>query len=197
MKSEKINSDLLKKYTEDTCSEKERAIVEEWLNSKIFDDVPSDFLFDNNKEEWKKEIWQSLSSELNIRKTKKHYLSFTNMSKYVACCAAILIIAIIGFSKKELIKNKYQDNQALSSRIIKVCDQPTFIVAEDNSEIVFVSTKANKEELYHKVNCEKGNTYIAIRIKYKSTHEILVIDQRDIQNLPPYLEMQISSQIRS
>ncbi len=197
MKSEKISSDLLKKYAENTCTQQERIIVEKWLNSSTFDDIPPNLLFENNKEKWRQEIWESLCSEVSIlKKKKKLRLSLTNISKYAAC-AAIFVAVIIGLLQKETLKNNFFNDQKLASRIVQVCDQPTFIVAEHDSEIVFVSADANQEDLYHKVNCEKGNTYLAIMVKYKSTHEILVIDQRDIQNLPPCLEIQIANQIKS
>lgn len=197
MESEKINSDLLKKYTENTCTEEERALVEEWLNSGTFDDVSADLSFELNKEKWKQEIWESLSTGTDIpRKKKERHFSLPNIVKYAAC-AAIFVVAFFEFSQRESLKNKYTDNQTFASQIVQVGDEPTLIVAERDSEIVFISTSSNQGDLYQKVDCEKGNTYLAIKVKYKTTHELLVIDQRYIQNLPPHLSMQIANQMKS
>lgn len=195
MKSEKINSDLLKKYAENTCTAEEHAIVEEWLNSNTFDTVPANLTFKKNKDKWKQEIWESLSAETGIQRKKRH-LSLPNIIKYVAC-VAVLVIVFFEFLQSKPLKDDFSENQKLVSQIIQVGDEPTFIVAEHDSQIVFVSTTANQDDLCQKVDCEKGNTYLAIKVKYKSTHELLVIDQRYIQNLPPHLGMQIANQMKS
>lgn len=196
MKSKKIDSNLLIKYTENSCSEEERILVEEWLSADTFDNISSNASFDNNSSKWKQEIWDSLSSSLNIPKQRYYYSALTNISKYAAC-AAIFIIVAIGFFQRETLKNTLFDSPNLKSRIVQVCDKPTLIIVEDDSEIVFVSTKKGSEDLCHKMNCERGNTYFAIMVKYKSVDEILVVDKRDIQNLPPHLGMQIANQIKS
>lgn len=197
MKSEKIDLDLLKKYTENTCTEKERGLIDDWLNSDVFDNVPSDPLFEANKNQLRQEIWESLPFKSDIqRKRKRKYQLLIDLSKYAAC-AAILITIIIGFLQKGTLNDNFFDDPKLVSQTIQVCDQPTYIIAEHDSEITFVSSPGSPKNLHHKVNCEKGNTYLAIMVKYKSNHEIVVIDKRDLQNLPPYLEMQIANKTRS
>lgn len=194
MKPEKIDFDLLKKYTENTCTKEERALIEDWLKSDVFDNIPSNLEFEANKDKLKQEIWESLPSGSHSQKKKK--LLLVCISKCTAC-AAILAVVIVGFLQKEMLTNTFSTDRQLTSQIVQVCDQPTYIIPEHDSEIVFVSSTSTQKDLCQKVNCAKGNTYLAIMVKYKSTHEILVIDKRDIENLPPQLEMQIATQIKS
>lgn len=195
MKSEKVTPELLKKYAEDACTEAERLLVEQWLNSDTFDEVPTDPLFEEKKSTLKQEIWTSLSSQINVFSKRRRQLPLVRLSKYAACAAILLILLIELVQRQEETPKLFADSKISDSRIVEVCERPTYIVADNDLEIVFVSETDTQGVLSRKVNCEKGNTYLAIKVKYKSTHEILVINKRDIQNLPPCLEIQIANEI--
>ena len=189
MKLEDVNAELLQKYAENTCTENERCLVEQWLNNDTFEEISALFYFETEKEDIKKEIWESISLE---KQNKNRRLSINYFFRYSIAAAVILILITVTFSSKSLFKEKTQK----SMQIVQVCDEPTFIPIENNAEILFVSDTAGENKLSQKIFCLEGNTYLAIKVKFESVEELLVINEKDIQSLPPYLNSYINNQIK-
>lgn len=191
MKLEDVNAELLQKFAENTCTEDERILVEQWLNNGSFEETKVPLSFEAEKSRIKNEIWNSLLSEQQTRKKNKH-LSKTYILRYSASAAVLLILITFGFLSKTVFGDKPQK----SMQIVQVCDEPTFIPVENNTDILFISETAGQNKLSQKISCIEGNTYLAIKVKFESVEELLVINEKDIQSLPPYLNSYIANQIK-
>ncbi len=191
MKLEDVNEELLRKFAENTCTEDERNLVEQWLNNNSFEETKVPFSFEAEKSQIKKEIWDSLLFERQNKKKNKH-LSTAYILRYSASAAVILILITFGFLSKTVIENKPEK----SMQIVQVCNEPTFIPVDNNTDILFISETEGQNKLSQKISCVEGNTYLAIKVKFESVEELLVINEKDIQSLPPYLNSYIANQIK-
>lgn len=191
MKNREISSKLLEKYIEDSATEQERDAVEQWLNAETFDEVESSASFQANKEQIKKEIWNNLppGQTEKIKRFPRSPKTF----RYAA--AAAVIFCLTSFGLLHLLTDS--NHTASSQQIVQVCDHPTFIPVENDTEILFVSETSGANKLSQKMACKEGNTYLAIKVKFRSEEKLLVVNEKDIQHLPPFLNLYIANQIKS
>lgn len=191
MKKSEISSELLEKYIENSATGQERDSVEQWLVAETFDEVESSASFQANKEQIKKEIWNNLPPG-QTGKVKRFPFS-PKTFRYAA--AAAVIFCLTSFGLLHLLNDS--DDAAFSQQIVQVCEHPTFIPVENDTEILFVSETTGANKLSQKMVCKEGNTYLAIRVKFRSEEKLLVVNEKDIQNLPPFLNLYIANQIKS
>lgn len=69
------------------------------------------------------------------------------------------------------------DNADQLSEVIHI-DKPTFITPESDSKILFVLTLDKSRKLSQQISCEAGNTYLAIKVNFRSKDELLIVNKR-------------------
>ncbi len=194
-KHSEIDKKLLERYLGDDCSEEERRSIEEWLDEPSFGtlETPSSFKF--NEEALKDEIWQSVVLHAATKKVRRRILpSF--VLKYAACLLGVMWISF--FYRENLTHLFFPkgDNADQLAEVIHI-DKPTFITPESDSKILFVLTLDESRKLSQQISCEAGNTYLAIKVNFRSKDELLIVNKKDIHNLPPSIEGYITSQLNT
>lgn len=194
-KHSEIDKKLLERYLGDDCSEEERRSIEEWLDEPSFGtlETPSSFKF--NEEALKDEIWQSVVLHAATKKVRRRILpSF--VLEYAACLLGVMWISF--FYRENLTHLFFPkgDNADQLAEVIHI-DKPTFITPESDSKILFVLTLDESRKLSQQISCEAGNTYLAIKVNFRSKDELLIVNKKDIHNLPPSIEGYITSQLNT
>lgn len=211
-----ISNELLEKYHLNTCSAEERKMVEEWLFNTDVDELDTVNLADD-KNILKQEMWREI--EMVMPQTaqpipKRSHTYFI----WKGAIAASLFIAIAGAISYLVIANKttaQNDFLALnnSSAIhVKHIDAKGYDVAIgpntfariNNSDgmidltgSILISPKKDIDLVFEgttkKVTLLKGQTYIILKNK-TGLKSIIVISERNLMDLPPVMQKQLSAQ---
>lgn len=194
-KHSEIDKKLLERYLGDDCSEEERRSIEEWLDEPSFGTLETPPSFKFNEETLKDEIWQSVVLHISTKKTRRRISPFFVL-KYAACLLGIIWVSFFYRENLTLLFFPKGDNADQLSEVIHI-DKPTFITPESDSKILFVLTLDKSRKLSQQISCEAGNTYLAIKVNFRSKDELLIVNKKDIHNLPPSIEGCIISQLNT
>jgi hypothetical protein len=210
----KISKELIEKYHRDECSATERGWVEEWLFSGEADDeleLPEG----EDKYAHQQEIWNGLSGlfpESAERVTEKRGLTYAVWYRSVA---AVLIIGLLGLSLY-IIPSQLQPQQVTvdntSSFDVRYLDYHGYDIAVgpnteaiinyrtgfiDFSGSLMISPKQDIELIFHgdkeKVSFKMGQTYIILKDK-RGTDRMIVINERNLLDLPPVIQKRVSNE---
>lgn len=193
MKKNKIDKDLLKRYLENSCNEEERILVNRWLQEETFENLPTPNFFNNERESIKESIFTNVVTNERTKSKKLH------IPTYIKCAATIvgfILLLPFLFTKESTNETLLASNIKLEQRVIHI-DEPTYFTAEHNSEIKFIFTSKNDGTFEKELLCEKGNTYLAVKVSYQTQEELLIINQKDFDSLPPFLGDHISTLLNS
>lgn len=193
MKKNKIDKDLLKRYLENSCNEEERILVERWLQEETFEDLPTPNFLNNERENLKESIFTNVFTKEKSAARKLHIPTYL---KYAATIIGFILLLPFLFTKENVKDTLIASNIKLEQQVIHI-DEPTYFTAEHSSEIKFVFTSKNDGTLEKELLCEKGNTYLAVKVSYQTQEELLIINQKDFDSLPPFLGDHISTLLNS
>lgn len=115
----KIDKDLIEKYHQNLCSEKERLAVEEWL---LNDEADEEVLLPqgNNKLEHKDEMWKAISIECVPQMEEVKSVSLNSKSKVFSYFIRIAAVIVLGlFISFFLFKFYSSDNNVVASKSVQ------------------------------------------------------------------------------
>lgn len=210
----KINRELLEKYHLNQCSKEEADAVEAWLFSGDSEEalqLPAQESKDRHKAQMWNAIAQSLPADVPVSKRN----SFFNLSFWSGAVAAVLLTCIMAITIYQLkIKARVQDIPFVavnntSSEHVRYFEASGYHIAVGTN----TSTKINNEtgiidlsgsllirpkkdiQLLFKGSKEKmvfksGQTYILLKGE-DGNDKILVVNEKNVMDLPPVLQKQI------
>lgn len=207
-----INKELIKKYHTNKCSVAEKAFVEAWLVNDEFEQPLG--LSKQEKEGHQKEIWQNLSSFIDKSEQKAIRINqLLYLSKIAAVFLLLLAFGVYGYQflsgETEARHISFSNSSATK---IKSVDSNSYSIAmapNSNAEIdietgvfnfygsLLLSPKNDIEISFNgfkeKIKLKTGQRYIVISGKF-STEQPIVVNERDVLNLPPVIQRELSSQ---
>ncbi|WP_025146833.1 hypothetical protein [Pedobacter jeongneungensis] len=211
-----ISNELLEKYHLNTCTAEERRMVEEWLFNTDVGDLDTTILT-QDKNSIKQEIWQEIETVLPqavkpLPKRSNAYLMWKG-----AIAAAVLItiagtIVYFVFASKPVAQADYLALNNPSALHVKYIDATGYDVALgpnttakinnidgmiDLTGSIMISPKKDISLVFEgtdkKVTLLKGQTYIILKNK-TGVKSIIVISERNLMDLPPVMQKQLSTQ---
>lgn len=209
-----ISKEIIEKYHEGNCTPTEKELVENWL---LNDEVGELNLDKEAKSTIKKEMWADISSfiseeEPKVIHIKKNYFFISDIRKIAAIIVFTLVSVAIykAYHQQEsketlvLLKNSGED--------LKKVDQHSYLMTmapNSNAEIdlskglidfcgsILFSPKEDLELNVNgytdKIKFENGQTYIVLG-NYLESNKIIVLNEKDILNLPPVIQRQLITQ---
>lgn len=210
-----VNQELLERYHSNNCTPEERKLVEDWLFSAEVDDLePLPFNTDKNK--LKQNIWENIDTdnEEELRPLKGRSNTYFMFKGAIA--ASLFIVLIAGFAYW-LMGKTGRENDSLSlnnssTQQVKHVDSKGYNVAVgpntvarinniagviDLSGSLLISPKKDIDLLFEgtkkKVTLKKGQTYIILKNK-AGAESIIVVSERNLMDLPPVMQKQITTQ---
>lgn len=213
-----INQELLERYHSNLCTPEERKLVEEWLFSAEVDDLaplPPAI----NKSDLKRSIWEGIDADF-IKEPASTTLKTRSNTYFMfkGAIAASLFIALIGtvgywltrgtsFYEKDFISlnnASTQEVKHINSNGYSVAIGPNTVAKINNvagvidlSGSLLISPKKDVDLLFEgtkkKVTLKKGQTYIILKNK-AGAEGIIVVSERNLMDLPPVMQKQITTQ---
>lgn len=209
----KINSELIEKYHDGKCTSAERELVEEWLFAEdSFEEL--DLPAAENKVEHKSVIWNSIEASIAEESTLKKQKGLVFILRKYSV-AASFIIGLLGVAVYHFVyKNPRPSSQLISidnTAMLNVrhidSDQGDisvgpYTIAKINYEAGTVDlagsmliSPTRDIQLTFKGSDEKvifktGQTYIILNSKAVN-ERLVVVNERNLMDLPPVLQKQI------
>jgi hypothetical protein len=213
-----VNQELLERYHSNHCTAEERKQVEEWLLSDEVEDLDP-LPLGINKSDLKERIWEDINGN-SIKEPAPVALKTRSNTYFMfkGAIAASLLIALFGavgywltrgtsFNEKDFISlnNSYtQEVKHINSNGYNVAIGPNTVAKINNlagvidlSGSLLISPKKDIDLLFEgtkkKVTLKKGQTYIILKNK-AGDEGIIVVSERNLMDLPPVMQKQITTQ---
>lgn len=211
-----ISNELLEKYHLNTCSAQERQRVEEWLFNTDVDELETKGLAED-KNTLKQAMWQEIETVMphEIKLLPKRSNTYF---MWKGAIAASVFIALAGaityfmFANKSIKQADFLELNNPSALHVKHIDAKGYDVAVGPNTIakinnndgmidltgsILISPKKDIDLVFEgtdkKVTLLKGQTYIILKNK-TGVKSIVVISERNLMDLPPVMQKQLSSQ---
>ncbi|WP_293310934.1 hypothetical protein [Pedobacter sp. UBA5917] len=211
-----ISNEILEKYHLNTCTAEERRMVEEWLFNTDADDLDITAL-PVDKNSLKQEMWQEIETVLpqEVKPLPKRSNVYF---MWKGAIAASLLIALAGtivyfaFAHKPAPQTEFVELNNPSAIQVKHIDATGYnvslgpnTIAKINSSdgmidltgSILISPKKDIDLVFEgtdkKVTLLKGQTYIILKNK-TGVKSIIVISERNLMDLPPVMQKQLSAQ---
>lgn len=210
-----ISKELLERYHFDACTNEERKQVEDWLFSDGADEL---HLETNDKTKLKAEMWAEIEQVMPSASKPLPKRSATYFMWKGAIAASLFIVVLSTFFYVILKKDKVNEPVLMSfvntsSHHVKHVDAQSYSVAVgpntrakinsedgaiDLSGSILISPK--KDIILAEGNLEstvlrKGQTYILLKNE-GGKEGIIVISVKNLLDLPPVMQKQITTQFR-
>lgn len=208
-----INQELIERYHRDECTKEERIAVEDWLFADDFAEE-LDLPIGENKAEHKASMWNEIAPvHPKEQISKGHSFSF-----WKGAVAASLVFGLFGIGFYQFtLKTKNDSPQFVSvdntSAInVKHLDANGYNISigpntfakinyatgsVDLSGCMLISPKKDVELKFKgsdkKISLKMGQTYIILNGK-TDEDKIIVVSERNLMDLPPVLQKQITNQ---
>jgi len=213
-----VNQELLERYHSNHCTAEERKLVEEWLFSAEVEDLDP-LPLGINKSDLKERIWEDINGN-SIKEPVPVALKTRSNTYFMfkGAIAASLLIALFGavgywltrgtsFNEKEFISlnnSSTQEVKHINSNGYNVAIGPNTVAKINNlagvidlSGSLLISPKKDIDLLFEgtkkKVTLKKGQTYIILKNK-AGDEGIIVVSERNLMDLPPVMQKQITTQ---
>ena len=185
-----IDPDLLRRYVDGKVTVSEKTEVEQWIKDTTFNSERTVFETQEEKKNIKKEIWYSLEKRSRLYFSKKTFCRINRRTLYTISSAAC--VAGIGiFLSVILSTNSTPLTYAgLKEKTVRFC-QNTRLDVEENTQVTFIADCNNGKVLKQTILCEKGETYFAIKTGAETDGEIFVVTQRNLQELPRDIRIEL------
>lgn len=207
-----INKELLERYHSNTCTLEECIQVEEWLFNAEVEDLDSN-ISSKEKIDIKADIWNNIESALPQKNKSRSHLYFMWKGAIAASflifalAAAFyfifraktdnptLLLSLENLSNNHLSKVNKSDYNALIApntivkfnEINRITDlKGSFLISPKKDIEINVGLKTY-------ITLKKNQTYIVLR-NGNGLSDILVVSERNLLDLPPVLQQQISNQ---
>jgi hypothetical protein len=213
-----VNQELLERYHSNHCTAEERKLVEEWLFSAEVEDLDP-LPLGINKSDLKERIWEDINGN-SIKEPAPVALKTRSNTYFMfkGAIAASLLIALFGavgywltrgtsFNEKDFISlnnSSTQEVKHINSNGYNVAIGPNTVAKINNlagvidlSGSLLISPKKDIDLLFEgtkkKVTLKKGQTYIILKNK-AGDEGIIVVSERNLMDLPPVMQKQITTQ---
>jgi len=209
-----VNKELLEKYHSGTCSAEEKQQVEAWLFNTEVDDLK---LSAKDKSIYKAEMWTEI--ETSLPQSEQHIISKSNVYfMWKGAIAASFFIAILGIlsyftffkESKAINASLYLNNSSdVNVKHVNSAEYDVSVGPNTNAKInnlsgvidlsgsILISPKEDVNLVFKgttkKVTLKKAQTYIILKGE-NGTKGIIVISERNLLDLPPVMQKQITSQ---
>jgi len=211
-----INSELLERYHLNTCTAEERRLVEAWLFNTEVDELDATGLVED-KSVIQKAIWQEIETALPqaVKQLPKRSNTYFMWKGAIAASLFIALAGLVSYFVLADKTNGQNDFLALnnpSALHVKYIDAtgyhvaigPNTIAKINNSDgmidltgSMLISPKKDVDLVFEgtnkKVTLLKGQTYIILKNK-TGVKSIIVISERNLMDLPPVIQKQLSAQ---
>lgn len=209
-----INEDILARYHLRTCTAAERKAVEEWLFSAETGGVDWELL-KQEKDAVGKDMWEGIETILPkpacIKPKSNTYFMWKGAIAASAVFALLATAFCIYFLKDtnhhelmSLNNSSHVNVKHISSNVFNVSLGPNTMAQINQLEgvidltgSILISPKENVDLIFKgtqkKVTLKKGQTYIILKGK-GTADEIIVISERNLLDLPPVIQKQITTQ---
>ncbi|OOQ58785.1 hypothetical protein [Mucilaginibacter pedocola] len=203
-----INKELLERYHQGNCTATERAAVEAWLQEETFgDEVPVTDMPENTAAE----MWAEISTFADKPAPVKTF-NFYTFGKMAA--AAVLLLLAGAFLYRSVSQPSLQGVSASNFsptevKNINVAGYNVELAPNSNIKLdaktgllhfcgsLLFSPKSDMElsfaGLKQKVKLKTGQKYIVLSTNCPSDKPI-IINEKDVYNLPPVMQRQLSTQ---
>jgi hypothetical protein len=219
-----VTQRLIEKYHLDLCSSEERKAVEAWLMSDEFEtEINPELEFQelSDKEEMWNSISEILPAKPSQTKTVR-LLDYLSNPAWIAVAASVaaLVVGLFLWNRSpqhlqtaaiESRSNKIIQTAALNITLgqkSKANVQPSsltpdghihfcgaiLIQSKKDVELTLNGTCENPLNTSETISFKKGQTYIAVNYNFKNENELIIVDERNISNLPPILQKEILKQ---
>lgn len=217
-----VDKELLEKYHLDTCTAEERRQVEDWLFNTETEDLDESVVAGKNihKMDMWNEIKTILPEEIKpeslpyaagaIRKNNVYFMwkGAIAASVFIAASAALLYFVFAGRPNHELVLTSFVNT---SSHQVKYVDSRGYsasvgpnTMAKINREAgvtdltgsILISPKRDIELSYgakENIILKKGQTYIILK-NGAGEGGVMVISERNLLDLPPVIQKQLTTQ---
>ncbi|GAA3953493.1 hypothetical protein GCM10022246_04450 [Pedobacter ginsengiterrae] len=210
-----INRRLIEKYHLDECTEEERKLVEAWLFSTDIEDLAI-LPLNEDKLDHKKQMWANIDAFITPD-LKADQAKNTTIVFWQGAIAASLVIGLIcgllylfvnkqeklpdfvsvnnAYSENVKHVNSLEFNAAIGPNTIAKINKDAGVINLNGS--ILLSPKKDIELIFEgthkKITLKKGQTYIILDNK-SGKQGIIVVSQKNLLDLPPVIQKQISSQ---
>jgi hypothetical protein len=211
-----MNNQLLEKYHLNTCTAEERKMVEEWLFNTDVDELDAISL-PENKNDIKQAMWQNIETAMPqvikpLPKRSNTYFIWKGAIAASVFMAMAAAIAYFVFANRSIGQADFVELNNPSALHVKHIDATGYDVAvgpNTNAKInnddgmidltgsILISPKKDIDLVFEgtskKVTLLKGQTYIILKNK-TGIKSIIVISERNLMDLPPVMQKQLSAQ---
>jgi len=211
-----MNNQLLEKYHLNTCTAEERKMVEEWLFNTDVDGLDTVSL-PENKNDIKQAMWRDIETVMPevikpLPKRSSIYFMWKGAIAASVFIAMAATIAYFVFANRSIGQADLVELNNPSARYVKHIDATGYDVAVGPNTIakinnndgmidltgsMLISPKKDINLVFEgtskKVTLLKGQTYIILKNK-TGVKSIIVISERNLMDLPPVMQKQLSAQ---
>ncbi len=211
-----ISQELLEKYHLNTCSAEERQRVEEWLFNTDVEELNTVALA-KDKNALKQEMWQEIETVMPqaIKPLPKRSNTYFMWKGAIAASVFMAMAGVIAYfimANKSIGQADFLELNNPSARYVKHIDAkgydvaigPNTVAKINNSDgmidltgSILISPKKDINLVFEgtdkKITLLKGQTYIILKNK-TGVKSIVVISERNLMDLPPVMQKQLSAQ---
>lgn len=211
-----MSNELLEKYHLNTCTAEERKMVEEWLFNTDVDELDTIDLAED-KNILKQAMWQDIETAMpqvikSLPKRSHIYFMWKGAVAACVCIAVAVAVAYFVFANRSIGQDDFVQLNNPSALHVKHIDAvgydvavgPNTIAKINNSDgmidltgSMLISPKKDIDLVFEgtskKVTLLKGQTYIILKNK-TGIKSIIVISERNLMDLPPVMQKQLSAQ---
>ncbi len=207
----KVDANLLAKYHRNQCTPFERATVEDWLLNDSVDELA--FHSEADKLLIKDDVWASINADLPQEEPLVRPLKSACYYMWKGAVAATLVIGLVAVALFAM-QNKDKEvefvafnnpstlkvNHVNSSEYSLSIGPETFADIDESSGVINLTGSiliSPKRDITLKfdgaaqdINLKKGQTYIILNSKL-GTHGLIVINEKNLINLPPVIQKKL------
>ncbi len=207
----KVDANLLAKYHRNQCTPFERATVEDWLLNDSVDELA--FHSEADKLLIKDDVWADINADLPQEELLVRPLNSASYYMWKGAIAATLVIGLVAVALFAM-QNKDKEvefvafnnpstlkvNHVNSSEYSLAIGPETFADIDASSGVINLTGSiliSPKRDITLKfdgaaqdINLKKGQTYIILNSK-SGTHGLIVINEKNLINLPPVIQKKL------
>lgn len=214
-----ISREIIEKYHKNECSTEEAAAVEAWLFSADCEEALL-LPLNESKTKHKADIWNEIEKTIQIDTTpaESGQNTFHKMSFWFGTVAASLFFAIMAFT------GYYMNNKKEKLRLVAVNNTSSINIRHVEADAYHISVGTNtsarindatgivnlsgsilirpKKDIIlvfegneEKITFKAGQTYIVLKGE-DGNDKVIVVNERNIMDLPPVLQKQIINEFK-
>lgn len=197
----KVDKELLEKYHRQACTPEERRVVEDWLLDEMSDEqleIPVDAQLEQ-------EMWQEIATTLPSPKPVKYLIM--KLAAAAAILFAVIFAGVQLLHQHENLLPVAVNNQSVEIKYIRSSDynmsvgpRSTALVNQQMGTMSFTGSLILEPKADMQLSVDNGRQ--TLKFKAGQTYilvndgEVLVVNERNLMDMPPVLQQRISAEFK-